>query len=102
MRASGNPLTSEAFLDLVTTMIENNTCKLMSIDNIQILPGEQVAIVVYTTEESFLYQGVPAHDRATFTGVLEIDPHNGGVPKLVHVHRSSGTPVPARWSASEE
>jgi len=88
VRPSGNPIDTQGFVDLFCCEeIVLHELKLVSVDDIQILAGGLVAIVISTVDQSFTYKHERQEDRVTLTSVLEdVD----GDIKIRHEHRSTG------------
>lgn len=100
VRPSGNPAERNYMVKLWTVDIQLVSRKLVSIDNIQMLAGGKVAVVLYTADHIFLYKGTYNEDRAVLSCVMELQ---GDAVKIVHEHRTRGIPIPkeTRWSSSE-
>lgn len=97
IRPSGNPIGKEGLISMFTNDIQIISVSLVSIDNITILAGQQSAVVTFTADQAFCYQGKRNEDRAVSTGVMEMQ---GDEIKLVQEHRTSGKPIPreTRWA----
>ena len=95
IRPSGNPLTREMFLELISSddihWLEDG--KLVSIDHIKVFAKGMAAIVVYTMDQNFVYKGIQNHDRARFSATLE---KWGSSWRIVHLQRATGQPIPAQ------
>ena len=96
IRPSGNPISREGLLMVLQHDFKIISYKLISIDSISFLAAGKAAVVVFSSEHIFEYKGIPAEDHCVMTCILEL---TGGEIKIVHEHRSSGTPIPkeTRW-----
>jgi hypothetical protein len=102
MRPDGNPVALDGLIHLFTEELKVEKIWLVSVDSIQILAGGLAAVVTVTADQTFVYRGVPDGDRAVISSVLEVVNHGREI-KIVHEHRTSGTPIPkeTRWSTTE-
>ncbi|CAB9517099.1 expressed unknown protein [Seminavis robusta] len=103
IRNSGNALTSQEFIDMLTGgVLVGTDLQLVSIDKIVLMAGGRSAVVTYTIDQHFEYKGVPNSDRCVYTLVLEeVD----GEPKMVQEQRSNGMPIPkpkSRWQTNAD
>lgn len=98
VRPSGNPVGREGFVSGCSLNMKISRILMISIDSITIFSEGRSAVVLYTCEHYFRFQGIPTEDRAVMTCVLELHPTSGEI-KIVHEHRSSGIPIPqeSRW-----
>lgn len=102
VRPSGNPLDKDGFVTLCAEDIEMISVELVSIDSVQMLARNTVAVVVYTADQIFNYKGVPNSDRATITAVLHAASETQeGLFRIGHEQRSVGKPIPrlTRWDS---
>ena len=102
IRPSGNPIDAEGFITFVTSgILEIIQAKLVQIESIQILAGGAAAVVTYTVDQTFKFQGTPNEDRTKVTCVVE---ERDGQLKIAHEHRSPGTPLPkaSRWDTNHK
>lgn len=100
VRPSGNPLDRTGFARMLSIDATVTSVKLVSIDSIDIMEHRRAAVIMYTTDQVFIYKGITNEDRAIVSCVLE---SNNGEIKVVHEHRTSGRPIPkeTRWSSIE-
>lgn len=95
----GTPHSRWEKIDLMFTSksLIYHSLSLVSVDNIILLSNGAVAVVTYTVDQIFSFQGVENADRCVYTLVLE---EVCGVPMLVQEQRSNGMPIPqdeTRW-----
>ena len=105
IRPSGNPLDGRGFATLMAQRIRVISMQLVSIDSVQVLAGGLAAIVLFTADQRFSFQGGPPQsDRTIITAVLNTTNGRGreGSIQIAHKHRSPGKPIPktTRWEAS--
>ena len=100
VRPSGNPLDRIGLARMLSIDATVTSVKLVSIDSIYTMENRRAAVVMYTTDQIFIYKGITNEDRAIVSCVLE---SNVGEIKVVHEHRTSGIPIPkeTRWSSIE-
>lgn len=89
IRPSGNPLTQEAMLGMMTGGDAQLTVKdLLEVSHVRVFGN--AAVCVYTTREKFVYKGTPNDDVATYSATLS--KNDAGNWMFQHVHRGSGQP----------
>ena len=100
IRPSGNPVDSVGMAHMLSTDTMIVDVKLVSIDYISIMETRRSAVVVYTADQIFSYKGDPNEDRVVVSCVME---YRGDEIKIIHEHRTNGTPIPreSRWSPVE-
>ena len=88
IRPSGNPLSLEGWKGMLGSEdVVVSADEVTSVDDVKMLAGGAVAVVVFTTRSTFTYMGTPNDDVAKFSATLEkID----GAWKVAHVHRGTG------------
>ena len=100
VRPSGNPLDRHGLARMLSIDATVTSVKLVSIDSIDIMEHRRAAVVMYTTDQIFVYKGMTNEDRAIVSCVLE---SSNGETRVMHEHRTSGRPIPkeTRWSSIE-
>uniref|UniRef100_A0A7R9WT09 Uncharacterized protein n=1 Tax=Craspedostauros australis TaxID=1486917 RepID=A0A7R9WT09_9STRA len=92
VRPSGNPCDTAGFIQmLIAKDVEIYEFKLQSVDNVQLIADDTVAIVTYTVDQKFKFKNTHHEDRVTNTCILE--DCNGDI-KICHEQRSTGRPIP--------
>lgn len=99
VRPSGNPIDSLGLAKMFSTDVKCLSISLVSIDAITIMASRRGAVVLYTTDQIFIYKGILNQDRAIVTCIME---YQGDELKIIHEHRTEGTPIPkeSRWSSA--
>jgi len=116
VRSSSNTLKGPELADHFANHIVGIQMCLVSIDSIQILPGGMTAVVVYTADQEFLYNGHPVADRSVLSTVLHLHLDDSSSRTLStsageceerilisHEHRCVGKPIPTkenRWETN--
>jgi ketosteroid isomerase-like protein len=86
IRPSGNPLTMEAYDEMMKMMMNSKLeSSLVSINKIEV--DGNMAYACYTTHSKFIYEETENDDVAVFTGVFH---KKNGRWQLVHGQRSTG------------
>ena len=99
MRASGNPLSQEGFVQMHCNQdCQNLKMVLVSVDHIQLIAGGKIAVVNYTADQCFRYKGTLNEDRCCVTCIIELTSPDNTI-RIRHEHRTKGIPTPekTRW-----
>mmetsp|Transcript_5277 Transcript_5277/g.15425 ORF Transcript_5277/g.15425 Transcript_5277/m.15425 type:complete len:470 (-) Transcript_5277:66-1475(-) len=92
VRPSGNPVNSNGLIQMfISQDLQLLEFKLQSIDSVQWIAENTVAVVTYTVDQKFTYKGTLNEDRTLMTCVLE---EFDGDIKMCHEHRTMGWPIP--------
>lgn len=102
IRPSGNPLDLKGLIDMfVSGDIKDFSDTMVAVESIKIFADGAIAVMVFKSEQIFVYKGKQEEDTTTWTVVLVAD-QIVQQPRITNIHRATGRRVGEVFQGKDE